>query len=312
MGKKVIYFFLVGFILLVAVGVYLINPFETKVKSGLQVITEGGSAALFLNDQYLDKTPYINKKIRPGQYTLRIEPDDAQLNSYETQVNLNRGLLTVVTWKLGTTPDTSGGVIYEMESLDNRKQTEVSFVTVPDNAIISFDQQEKQFSPLVIKDVEAGHHEFQVNLPSFEPQRHTINVVAGHRLNIFVKLSKSETDPDLKVGLEDESNQLQSDADQAETELETATSQTATDSAQIFPQVRIKNTNYFQQQTQVLRVRSEPNLNSQEVGFVEAGQTYRYLEQTENNWHYIEFIDPLDQEQKQGWASGEFAEIVEQ
>src|SRR3990167_1732841 len=94
-----------------------INPLELKLKAGLLVTTDDIPASLFLNDQYLDKSPYQDKKIQPSTYTLRIVPDDASFVSYELPVTLHKGIITVVTWKPGPTAETTGGVIYEMERL---------------------------------------------------------------------------------------------------------------------------------------------------------------------------------------------------
>lgn len=190
MGKKIAYVFIVLLIILAAVGIYLINPLEKKTKSGLQVITTDIPASLFLNDEYLADSPYISRDLPPGKYELRIVPDDERLAVYETQISLNKGLIAVVIWKPGETFEKSSGVIYELEALADKNQTEISFVTTPDNSIIHFADEEQLFSPTLLKDVEPGRHQFQINLPSYEAQENTVNAVAGHRLNISVKLAR--------------------------------------------------------------------------------------------------------------------------
>jgi hypothetical protein len=309
MGKKLAYFFLIAFLLIVAAGVYLLNPFQNKVKAGLQVITNNGKASLFLDDQYLDKTPYINKQIQPGEYTLRIEPDNPELASYETPISLNRGTLTVVTWNPGQTVETSGGVTYELEPVDSNKKSEVSFVSIPDNAIIAFDDRDNQFTPVLLKDLEPGHHEFEATLPSYQPQKHTINLVKGHRLKISVKLAKAKTEAPTEESKTKTEKQDRPSSDQSARQEKL--NQTSTESGLISqPTVRIKPTNYYRQDKEVLRVRDQANPQGQEVGFVEAEQEYQYLDNSKNNWHQIKFKDALDGEQKQGWVSGEYAEVL--
>ncbi len=309
MGKKLTYFFLIAFLLIVAVGVYLLNPFQNKVKSGLQVITNNSKASLFLNDQYLDKTPYINKQIQPGEYTLRIEPDDPELATYETPISLNRGTLTVVTWNPGQTVETSGGVTYELEPVDLNKKSEVSFVSIPDNAIIAFDDRDNQFTPVLLKDLKLGHHEFEATLPSYQPQKHTINLVKGHRLKISVKLAKVKTETPTEESKTKTEEQDKPNRDQSARQKKL--NQTSTESSLISqPTVRIKPTNYYQRDKEVLRVRDQANPQGQEVGFVEAEQEYQYLDNSKNNWHQIKFKDALDGKQKQGWVSGKYAEVL--
>lgn len=106
------------------------------------------------------------------------------------KIRLRPGLLTVVTWKLAQRPELSGGVIYEMEPISSKNKSEVSFVTIPDGAIVSLQGKEKEFSPVIITDVNPDHNEFEVSLPSYESQKHTINVVPGYRMLVNVKLAK--------------------------------------------------------------------------------------------------------------------------
>ncbi len=311
MGKKAAYFFAILVIILVAVGVYLINPFSNKIKSGLQVVTTGSKASLFLNDQYLDKTPYINKQIVPGEYTLRIVPDDQNLAAYETPVTLHKGSLSVVGWKPGKTVETSSGTIYELESLDNKNQTEISFVTIPDNAIIRFDDGERLFAPTILKNVNPGRHEFEVSLPSYETQENNLQAVAGYRLNITIILGRE----DILNG----ADKPQETGEELDSQQETATDSArdkalageGTPSGDLSSQLTIRSTNYFLQGKEVLRVRLGAGLESDPVGFVESGESYPYIEQSDNNWYKIEFEDALTEEPKEGWISGEFAEISE-
>jgi len=298
--KKIASILLVILCLTIGVGVYLFNPFQNKLKSGLQVITHDVKASLFLNDMYLDKTPYINREIIPGEYTLRLEPDDDQLEAYELPLSLNQGVLTVVMWKPGSTAESSGGVVYELEKIDNKDQAELSFVSVPDGAIIKLDDREQDFAPLVYKNLEPGTHTFEARLPSFEAQQNTINLVAGYKLKVWIKLSQA-----------DSATQPSQNNEEQKTASDSA--QTATDSAQVASpsaQVKIKKTNFFQDNKEVLRVRSEADLNSAEAGFVLAEESYEFLGEEKNNWYKIKFTDALDTQQKQGWVSSQYAELV--
>lgn len=253
--------------------------------AGLQVITDNMSSSLFLDGQYLDKTALINKSIKPGQYTLRIEPDDLELAPYETQVMLRAKLLTVVTWKPGPTPETSGGVIYEMEPIKSN-QGELSFITQPDNTIIKLDNGGKQFSPLTIKNLEPGHHQFEISLPSYEKQAHTINVIKGHRTTITAKLAKalpSQTEPNPSAS-------PPSASDSANSNLKNS--------------IKILPTNFSQDGVEVLRVRNQATISAQTLGFAPVGQTYPRLEGVKNGWYQIEF------NQQPGWVSAEYAQPI--
>jgi uncharacterized protein YgiM (DUF1202 family) len=268
------------------------NPLLNKSKSGLQVITNDIKASLFLNDEYLDKTPYINKQIKPGIYTLKIQPDDEKYVPYETSITLNQGLLTVVTWKSGETAETSGGVFYEMEKLMDKNQTEISFKTIPDNTIIKFDNQDQEFTPLVISDMTEGDHEFEITLPSYVTQHHSINAVKGHRINVTVVLAKSSQtiDSNEPTVVSDSAEVVKNSLDEAEEKQEIEV-------------VKIKSTNYFNNGIEVLRVRQTPESTGAELGFVESGKEYPLLDK-QNNWYKIKF------DSKQGYIKSTYAEII--
>lgn len=301
-----------GLLLLIISSFFLsaCNPFESKVKAGLQVITNDISVSLFLDDQYLDKSPYINKNIKPGTYSLRIQPDDTDLATYETSVTLNKGLLTVVTWKPGKTPESSGGIIYEMEKLNDKSESEVFFSTIPDSTIISFDGQDKRFSPLELTQVEPGHHEFEITLPSYETQKHTINVVAGHRLNISIKLSKEEGGGNyIEQTAEENSTQAEiKSAEENDQLIDNKNGDLKSESEEgplVGSKVKILPTNFFQEGQELLRVRDASSSAGKELGFVDVGQEYKYLQQTANNWYKIEFAP-----NQNGWISGRYSQLI--
>ncbi len=278
------------------------NPLDKKNVGGLQVITQDTPSSLFLDGQYLDKTPYIGKTIKPGTYTLRIEPDNTALIAHEAVVRVHKGLLTVVTWKPGDRPETSGGVIYEMEPIIGNT-TELSFVTIPDNAIIKVDQGEQQFSPLVVPSLEPGHHQFEVSLPSYETQKHTINVVKGHRITISVKLAKTgesivETDT-IPKPFDASASATATSSAQSTTATPSARSRTGTTGATI----TITSTNFFQNNKEGLRVRNQPNPNGTELGFAPVGSSYPYLNEKQSGWYKIQFNGSI------GWVSGQYASL---
>lgn len=285
---------------------------KDKNKAGLQIITNNESVLIFLNNQYIDKSPYINKSLQPNEYILRLEPEDRSLSAYEVPITLRKGLLTVVTWKPGASPETSGGVIYELEPIDNKKIAEVSFISFPDNTIIQFDKKEKQFSPLIITDLEPGHHEFEANLPSYESQKHTINLVAGHRLNINLKLAKVTTETETKPSPTDLPNPPETKKDALESSPSAKISReeflnnsnNQSNQAIVGNRIKILPTNFYMNGEEVLRVRESSSANSKELGFAQVGQEYAYLDEENNGWYKIKF------NQQEGYVSKQFCQLI--
>lgn len=298
------WFFSLVLILFSAFFLSACNPLEYKSKSGLQVITNDVASNVFINGQYLSKTPLIEKNIKPGVYHVLIQPEDAQYVAYETDITLRKGLLTVVTWKPEKRPELSSGVILEMEELSDDNKTEVSFVTIPEGAIITFDGK-KEFSPVTLSDISPGVHEFEITLPSYETQRHSLNVQAGYKMYANVKLAKLQATGSEGAAL--------SDSPAATTTAQTtpSPSPTATPAQSITPlgaaasnaTVTILKTGFMQNGQEVLRVRETPANNGKEIGFAPVGQNYPYLSEQKNGWYKINFNGTT------AWVNGAYAKL---
>lgn len=296
------------------------NPLGKPKKSGLQVITDGTNASVYLNDTYVEKTPFIDRELSPGEYILKIQPDEPNLIPYEKSITLRPGLLTVVTWKLAERPEFSGGVIYEMEPIASKHKSEISFVTIPDGAIVSVGEQEKSFSPTLITDVVPGHTEFEVSLPSYESQKHTINAVEGYRMLVTVKLAKVNLNAPVETVKMENTEETEATVEtvvattSAETKTEIATTSAETkEKPELLEgttkltqgQVKIKPTNFLIDGEEVLRVRDFPGSTGKELGFASVGKSYEYLGETKNNWFKIKFNGDT------GWVSAQYAELVQ-
>lgn len=278
------------------------NPRDWKAKAGLQVETKLGNddipASIFLDGKYLDKTPYANNNIQPGNYTLEIRPDNSTLVPYQTNVSLKKGVLTFVLWKPGNRPETSGGVIYETESLKNPRDSELSITTIPDGGIIRVDEQAKGFAPILVEHISAGEHAYEVSLPSYEVQKNTINVLEGFRMNVTVKLARQL--------FESETASSSATASQSAQLIATASAKLATSSATVaVPKVQILATHFMQNGKEVLRVRATPDATAETVGYAPVGSEYPYLKISMNGWYKISF------ENKSGWVNSQYAQVIQ-
>lgn len=285
--------------------------FDKHTYSGLQVNTNDVPSNIFLNDNHIGKSALIEHNLKPGVYSLRITPDDPTYVPHETTITLHSGVLTVVTWKPATKPELSGGVVYELEPLGS-KSTEVSFVTVPDNAIVNFGGREKEFSPHVFTDVQAGYTEFEVTLPSYETQKHTIDIIPGYRMHISVKLAKlrSAEEELTNEGIPLATQSAQSSTPSAQLPVVNTTPSTSSQSAKLSPpasasgKVKINPTGYFENNVEVLRVRKEP-VNGITLSFIPVGSEVPYLNENKSGWLKIWY------DNQEGWVAQQYAQIVE-
>lgn len=168
----------------------LTDPLQKNSKAGIQIEYPNGNASVFLDDAYLGKAPLLEEKLKSGEHILKIDPDQNNLSSLNLPIYLEKGTLTIIVYNPGENPRTSSSTIFELRKRDD-KESSVSFETYPENAFISFDDQEVSFSPLTIENIKAGEHRFVVNLPSYEAQDHSFLVLEGYETKITINLAKN-------------------------------------------------------------------------------------------------------------------------
>lgn len=303
------FFLLLFTTLIICTGavLFIAVRWRQKPAAGLQVITDDTPTSVFLNGQYLDKSPLIERNLQPGTYSIKITPDDETLVPYETTIELQDGTLGVITWKPGTSPEKSGGVMYEMEKLSNDKTSELSFITIPDNAVVAVADRDRSLAPITLTDIEPGDIEYEITLPSYETQRHIVHVNAGYRVIVSAKLAKL----DAPLPVTEQAVELPT-ATQAATPDVTASdtasaSASATASAQksvstpTQQTVRITTTNFFQDGIEVLRMRQEPNTTTPTLLFIPVGEELTLLGEVAG-WHQVQY------QGQQGWISADFSQ----
>lgn len=277
------------------------NPLDNKIKAGLQVETGDISTSLFLDGTYLEKAPFINKEIKPGTYTLKVQPDNAALPAYETSVTLRRGLLTVVSWLPGDRPELSGGVIYEMEKGSDRQKSELTIITIPDAGIVELDGRNKEFAPISVSDLPPGEKKYKVSLPSYNPQEHTVNLLPGYHTTITVKLAKTQY-----AGNANTPNPIILSPSPSPIPIASTAAQITGPLPKIAigSKVVIKPTNFFQNGQEVLRVRAKNLAESETIGYARVGGEYAYEAETLGGWHKISI------DNRTGWVSGQYATLI--
>lgn len=180
-----------SFLLLGVVMLFIFaDPLKKNSRAGLQIEYLSESASVFLDDNYLGKAPLTENKLQSGEYILKIVPDEANKSSLNLPIYLEKGTLTIVVYNPGETPRNSSSTVFELRKRTD-KSSSVSFETYPENAFISFDDQEVTFSPLTIEEVVPGDHHFSVNLPSYEAQDHSFLVLEGYETKITINLAKN-------------------------------------------------------------------------------------------------------------------------
>jgi len=260
--------------LILGIVFFVVGSF--KPKSAGIIIETTPAANIFIDGEQIGRTPYDGTR-KPGEITIKLIPEsfEAPLSPFETKVTLVAGIKTVVKREFGESDETSSGEIISFEKIGG-KEASLAVVSIPDAAQVSIDGSIRGFAPYKTSSIIPGEHQIIVYAPGFSEKSFSIGTVEGYKLTVVVKLK-----PNGEEVLADEDEGVE-EPKQEEVEI-------------------------LSTPTGFLRVRSEPSTAGEEVGQVEPGERYPYLDKDEDTgWFKIEYEDG-----EEGWVSNQYAKKVE-
>ena len=278
--KLIVFTILLFSIVTFAIIRYLIVD-KSRRMGELKIISSPVSS-IFINNAAIDRpTPY-NSKFKPGEYLINLIPrgDATSSASWEGKVMVYSNTVSYINRELGSSQKTSSGEILipiEMKNRPTKANTgEIFIETEPIGAIIKLDNDEKGVSPLLLSEVSKGAHEISISLPGYFPKIKKINIETGYKINAIFKLAV------------DQSQILEEDI--------------ASKSAETKPQE--KEIEITETEVGFLRVRAEPNVNSEEVGRVNPGDIFKIIEEA-SGWIKINY-----EPNKEGWVSKTYTKVL--
>ncbi len=266
-----------------------------KKPAGLEVNTTPISE-VYLDGKLVGETPYANKSLTPGNYTVKIVPRPTGGETYadwETQLSLSSLVTTVINRSFAATEtDTSGSLLRLLKEPGGK--TYLSVISDPDTINVTLDGTPHGFTPLTKIDTTPGSHLLILSSPGYQKQDLTINTVKGYNLIVSIKLAGDQITLSTPV-VASPSASLSPIATSSATPAPSVVNTIAK------PYVVVQETG-----TGWLRVRKEPSSTADELGKANVGEKLKYLgESTETGWHKIEF------EGTTGWVSGKYVDLVE-
>lgn len=260
---------ILGTVLLLFSGKSIIFDRQKNSFSVLQVDATPQSAVL-LNDQNVGNTPYLNEKLKSGEYKIKV-------SDWETKLTLIPDTLTYISRNSGPTEEQSSGQTLILEKLASERASEMVIVSIPGQAFVRLDGLDKGKTSLVVDNPANRDHMVVVSIPGYSSEIIRARTISGFRLNIIVKLAKITAEPKPTIGLLD-----------------------STPSAQLLvkPYVVIKPT-----PTGFLRVRMQPSTDSTESGQVKPAEKYPLLSETDG-WVEIKLPNIT------GWVSDQYVEKI--
>lgn len=266
-------------VILVGTAFLLINYFKPKL-AGIYVSTSP-SSSVYINGGFLGKTPFQNT-LEAGLVTIRLVPDtsDKNLLPFETKLTFTPGIQTVVRREFGKSEDESSGDIISFEK-DLEGNTGLIVISTPDNAQVSVDGVSRGFAPYKTSSISPAEHQITVRAAGFTDRILTVSTKKGFRLVLFAKLAKVQE--------------------------ESLATPTPAPAPQYFVVILSTPTGY-------LRVRTQPGTSGEEIGQVNPGNKFLYLEtDSKTGWFEIQFEEPKPGLPNGivGWISNQFAKVVD-
>jgi hypothetical protein len=289
---------------------------STKKMAALNV-TSSPKSGVFLDGEHIGSTPYYDDKLKPGEYTIRLVPENSTTMPWEARIKLNGGILTVVSRELGETIETSSGHVLSLEPDTDKTKTSLLAVTTPEGAVINVDGEPKGFAPVAIEDVSAGDHVLVISSPGYLEKSIKARLETGYKLTASIQLSKSPQvgpsnttkglDKNKETPSDDEEEKkstpkpqekvLDKDIDQEKDEEETRTP--------VGKDIKPPYVTILETPTNWLNVREKASTASKIVKKVYPGDSYKYLETNDTGWHKIELDNDLE-----GWISSKYGKLV--
>ena len=104
-------------------------PFIGQKQAALQVNSDP-QAVVYLNENHVGQTPYFDDKLKPGEYTLKLQLEQDTSKEWQTQLTLSPKIITVISYTFGDTPERSSHYMLQLEPLASKDDTEISIITI--------------------------------------------------------------------------------------------------------------------------------------------------------------------------------------
>ncbi len=266
-----------------------------KAPAGLE-ITTSPAATVFLNGENKGETPFSDKALKPGVYTLKLIPSgDPGLAPYETTFTLTSRASTVISRTFAASEIDTTGYTLELQE-EASGQTYLSVISDPDTVNVTIDGKPSGFTPLSKLTTTPGAHSLVVTSPGYLEQQLSVNTVKGYNLIVNFKLASAT----ITLTPTTPATPSATLTGTSPTPNPSPTLATSSAGTMAKPYILIGETG-----TGWLRVRKDASGTSEEIGKADTGEKLKYLgESTDLGWHKVEFEGGI------GWVSGKYVTLV--
>jgi hypothetical protein len=279
-----------------------------KAPAGLEINTVP-SSTVFLNGENKGETPYSDKNVKPGTYTLRLVPSTGStLSPYETKLNLTSKASTVISRSFAQSDLDSSGYTLQLQE-ETSGETYLSVISEPDTVNVTLDDKPSGFTPLSKMVIAPGAHSLLVTSPGYLEQTLSVNAVKGYNLIVNFKLASQTITLSPAIPSSPSASPLAlasvlPSGSPKSSPSASPKSSPVLETTMEKPYVVVSD-NADTQASGGLNVRKDASSSSDVLGKAKIGEKLKYLsETTEAGWFKVEF------EGSSGWVSGKYVTLV--
>lgn len=291
-------------------------PFFGQDQAGLH-IESNETATIYLDGKHVGNTTFDQQELKAGQYSLKLVSEKNPNKQWQTNIRLTSKVITVVSYNFADHPDQGSYYVLQLEKLANQNNSEIAFITQPDNVIITLDGQPKGLSPVTLEQIAPGEHQVLLSAPAHQEMTIPARSLVGYSLLINAQLARLADIPAPQVNEDATASAQVEPATPSASPTTSAQTKTATPSPQ--PTVAskpaaatssaapaIKPPYVIVQETGTgwLRVRS--SAGGDEVAKIDTGEQFAFIESDNTGWYKIEYAPG-----KQGWVVARYVKLVE-
>lgn len=291
-------------------------PFFSQAQAGLQ-IESNEPATVYLDDKHIGSTNLNQQSLKAGQYSLKLVSEKNPNKQWQSNIRLTSKVITVVSYNFADQPDQGSYYVLQLEKLANENNSEISFITQPDNVIITLDGQPKGLSPVTLEQVAPGEHKIILSAPAHQEMSIPSRSLAGYSLLVNAQLARLSDIPAPLV--EESSASASAQTTTVETispsptvttknsiQAPTPTIASSPTSASSSAKQALKPPYVIVQETGTgwLRVRS--SAGGSEVAKIDTGDQFPYIESDDAGWYKIEYSPG-----NQGWVVARYVKLIE-
>lgn len=290
-------------------------PFLGQDQAGLH-IEANEAATIYLDDKHVGSTTFDQQELKAGQYSLKLVSEKNPNKQWQTNIRLTSKVITVISYNFADQPDQGSYYVLQLEKLANQNNSEIAFITQPDNVIITLDGQPKGLSPVTLEQITPGEHQIALSAPAHQEMTIPARSLAGYSLLINAQLARLADIPAPQVNEATASAQV-AQATPSATPSTAATAKKITPSPQ--PTISskpasasssakpvIKPPYVIVQETGTGWLRVRASAGGDEVAKVDTGDQFPFIESDDAGWYKIEYTPG-----KLGWVVSRYTKLVE-